>query len=46
MRDQRVNEAMRPRTEVVGVGVSSSVEEVIDIFIQISFKIPVYEENL
>ncbi|MBK6679096.1 MAG: HlyC/CorC family transporter [Ignavibacteriaceae bacterium] len=47
MRDQRVNEAMRPRTEIVGVEVSSSVEEVIDIFIESGFsKIPVYEENL
>jgi CBS domain containing-hemolysin-like protein len=47
MRDQRVNEAMRPRTEIVGVEVNSSVDEVIDTFIESGFsKLPVYEENL
>jgi len=47
LKDQRVYEAMRPRTEIVGVEISSSMEEVIDTFIESGFsKLPVYEENL
>ena len=47
MQDQRVNEAMRPRTEIVGVEIESSIDEVIDVFIESGYsKLPVYEENL
>ena len=45
--DQRVNEAMRPRTEIVGVEISQGIDEVISVFIDSGYsKIPVYEENL
>ena len=47
LKDQRVYEAMRPRTEIVGVEIQSNMEEVIDTFIESGFsKLPVYEENL
>lgn len=47
LKDQRVYEAMRPRTEIVGVEIQSSMDEVIDTFIDSGFsKLPVYEENL
>jgi CBS domain containing-hemolysin-like protein len=47
MREQKVNEALRPRTEMVGVEISSSIEDVINIFIESGYsKLPVYEENL
>ncbi len=45
--DQRVNEAMRPRTEIVGVETSQSLDEVISVFIDSGYsKLPVYEDNL
>jgi putative hemolysin len=45
--DQRVYEAMRPRTEIVGVEISSAVEEALSIFIESGYsKLPVYEDNL
>ncbi len=47
MQDQRVNEAMRPRTEIVGVEIKSSLEEVIETFIDSGYsKLPVYVDNL
>lgn len=47
MQDQRVNEAMRPRTEIVGVEIESSIDEVLEVFIESGYsKLPVYEENL
>lgn len=47
MQDQRVNEAMRPRTEIVGVEMSTAIDDVIDVFIESGYsKLPVYEENL
>ncbi len=47
IREQRVYEAMTPRTEIVGVDIESSMEEVIDTFIKSGYsKILVYEENL
>ncbi len=45
--DQKVYEAMRPRTEIVGVDIDSTINEAITIFIESGYsKIPVYEENL
>lgn len=45
--EQKVYEAMRPRTEIIGVETESSVEDVINVFIESGFsKLPVYEENL
>lgn len=45
--DQRVYEAMRPRTEIVGIETGSSVDEAISVFIDSGYsKIPVYEESL
>ena len=45
--EQRVYEAMRPRTEITGVEIDQSIDEVINVFIESGFsKIPVYEENL
>lgn len=45
--DQRVYEAMRPRTEIVGVEIDQSIEEVVSVFIDSGYsKLPVYEENL
>jgi putative hemolysin len=47
IREQRVYEAMTPRTEIVGVDVTSSMDDVIDAFIQSGYsKILVYEDNL
>lgn len=47
IREQRVYEAMTPRTEIVGVDIESSMEEVIDTFIKSGYsKILVFEENL
>ncbi len=45
--DQRVYETMRPRTEIVGVDIESTVDEALSIFIDSGYsKLPVYEENL
>lgn len=45
--DQRVYEAMRPRTEIVGVEASQSIDEALSIFIDSGYsKLPVYEESL
>jgi len=45
--DQRVYEAMRPRTEIVGIEINSSIEEALLLFIDSGYsKLPVYEENL
>ncbi|MFA6599049.1 MAG: hemolysin family protein [Ignavibacteriaceae bacterium] len=47
LREQRIYEAMRPRTEIIGVEISSSIEEVIKTFIDSAYsKLPVYEENV
>lgn len=47
LREQRVYEAMRPRTEIVGVEINSSTDDLLDAFIESGFsKLPVYEENL
>lgn len=45
--DQKVYEAMRPRTEIVGIDLDSTIEEVVSVFIDSGYsKLPVYEENL
>lgn len=47
IREQRVYEAMTPRTELVGVDLTSTMEEVLDTFIQSGYsKILVFDENL
>lgn len=45
--EQRVYEAMRPRTDIIGVEINRTVDETLSIFIESSFsKLPVYEDNL
>ena len=45
--DQRVYEAMRPRTEIVGVEINQSIDEALSIFIDSGYsKLPVYEESV
>lgn len=45
--DQRVYEVMRPRTDIVGVEISSTINEVFDTFIESGYsKLPVYDESL
>lgn len=45
--EQKVYEAMRPRTEIVGIEINSSIEEVHQKFIESGFsKLIVYEDNL
>ena len=45
--DQRVYEAMTPRTEIIGVEISSDINEVLSTLIDSGFsKLPVYEDNL
>lgn len=45
--DQRVYEVMRPRTDIVGVEINSSINEVYDLFIESGYsKLPVYQESV
>lgn len=45
--DQRVNEAMKPRTEIVACDINASKEELYQIFIDSGYsKIPIYEGSL
>ena len=45
--EQKVYEAMTPRTDIVGVEINSSIDDVINTFIESGYsKIPVYEESL
>jgi CBS domain containing-hemolysin-like protein len=45
--DQRVYEAMRPRTDVVGLEIESNISEALDIFIESGYsKLPVYEGSM
>lgn len=47
IRDQRVYEAITPRTDIAGIDISSSIEEVFDKFIESGYsKLIVYDENL
>lgn len=45
--DQRVYEAMRPRIDIVGAEINSTIDEILQIFIESGYsKIPVYEDSL
>ncbi len=45
--DQKVYEALTPRTEIVGIEINQSIDEAISAFIESGFsKLPVYEDNL
>ncbi len=45
--DVRVYEVMRPRTEIIGIELNSTIDETLDAFIESGYsKMPVYEENL
>jgi CBS domain containing-hemolysin-like protein len=45
--DQKVYEALTPRTEIVGLEINQTIEEAISAFIDSGFsKLPVYEDNL
>jgi len=47
IREQRVYEAITPRTDIIGVDISSTIEEVMQVFIDSGYsKLPVFEENL
>jgi CBS domain containing-hemolysin-like protein len=47
IREQRVYEAMTPRTDIVGIEISSSMQDVLKSFIDSGYsKLPVYDENL
>ncbi|MBI5730609.1 MAG: HlyC/CorC family transporter [Ignavibacteriales bacterium] len=47
IREQRVYEAMTPRTDVVGIEITSTMQEVLKTFIDSGYsKLPVYDENL
>jgi len=45
--EQRVYEAMTPRTDIIGVEISDNIDDAISTFIDSGFsKLPVYKENL
>lgn len=45
--EQKVHEAMRPRTEIMGIEINSSIEDAVDLFIESGYsKLIVFEENL
>jgi magnesium and cobalt exporter, CNNM family len=45
--EQRVYEAMTPRTDIVGVEINDTIESALSVFITSGFsKLPVYDENL
>ena len=47
LREQKVYECMTPRTGIVGVEIDSSIEYVMNTFIESGYsKLPVFEENL
>ncbi len=47
LRDQKVYESMRPRTEVIGVEIDAHINEVLDTFVESGYsKLPVYQDNL
>jgi CBS domain containing-hemolysin-like protein len=45
--DQKVYDAMRPRTEIVGVEITQTIYEALSVFIDSGYsKLPVYDDNL
>lgn len=47
IREQRVYEAMTPRTDIVGIDIEDTISDVLDKFIESGYsKLIVYEENL
>ena len=45
--EQKVYEVLTPRTDIVGIEITATVEDALKIFIESGYsKIPVYEENL
>lgn len=45
--EQKVYEAMRPRTDIAGIEVNQTIEEALNMFVESGYsKLPVYEENL
>lgn len=47
IREQRVYEAMTPRTDIVGIEINSTMDKVLDTFIESGYsKIVVFDENL
>ena len=45
--EQRVYEAMTPRTDIVGVEINETIDSALSVFIESGFsKLPVYDENL
>lgn len=45
--EQKIYEVITPRTDIVAIDIESSMEEVINVFIESGYsKIPVYEENI
>lgn len=45
--EQKVYEAMRPRTEISGIEINSSIQDAVDLFVNSGYsKLIVYEENL
>ncbi len=45
--EQRVYEAMRPRTDITGIEIDRHIDEVLNTFIESGYsKLPVYEDNL
>lgn len=46
IQEQRVYEAMTPRTDIVGVEITCTMDEVLNVFIDSGYsKLPVYDEN-
>ncbi len=45
--EQKVYEAMRPRTEIVGIDINKNIKDAINLFVESGYsKLIVYEENL
>lgn len=47
LKEQKVYECMTPRTDLVGVEINSTIQSVLEVFIDSGYsKLPVFEENL
>ncbi|PID57667.1 MAG: hemolysin [Ignavibacteriae bacterium] len=45
--NQKIYEAMTPRTDIVGVNINSDIQEVLNFFVESGYsKLPIYDENL